>query len=130
MDENVINTQVKVVAWLWMANGLLSVCMAVSSLGFINLDVLDTGIDDPLFFSFGSLCFFLPGVIANILAGWGLLNYKNWARILVIILAVLNLLLFPIGTTIGIYALIIMFIKETEVLFRGETPAAEMGEGS
>jgi hypothetical protein len=123
-----MDKHVKVVAWLWILNGLLSICMAISSLVFFTTGLVDTGMEDSLLFSVGSVCFFLPGIIAYILAGWGLLNYKNWARILAIILAVLNLILFPIGTAIGIYTLIIMFNKETEALFRGETPAPDMGE--
>lgn len=42
-----------------------------------------------------------PGIIGGI----GLLKRKSWSRILVIILACLNLLSIPIGTVIGIYAL-------------------------
>jgi hypothetical protein len=41
----------------------------------------------------------------------------SWARILVIILAILNLILFPIGTVIGIYTLWAMFNDETKALF-------------
>ncbi len=43
----------------------------------------------------------LPGI----LAGWGLLNYKPWARILAIVLSALNLLSVPIGTALGVYGL-------------------------
>jgi len=76
------------------------------------------------------VCFFLPGIIAYVVAGYGLLNYKSWARILSIILAILNLILFPIGTALGIYTLIIMFNEETKALFRGEGTPAEMEEVS
>ena len=117
-----MNTHVKVVGWLWIFNGLLSILMAIIGLVIINLNVPDAG--DSLLASAGAVCFFVPGVIAYILAGYGLLNYKSWARILAIILAILNLILFPIGTAIGIYTLIIMFNKESVALFRrGVTPA-------
>src|SRR5687768_2222478 len=43
----------------------------------------------------------LPGLIA----GWGLLSYKNWARIVAIVLCALQLINFPFGTAIGIYGL-------------------------
>lgn len=55
----------------------------------------------------------LPGLIA----GWGLLSYKNWARIVAIVLCVLHLLNFPWGTAMGIYGLWVLFNKETERLF-------------
>lgn len=54
--------------------------------------------------------------IPNFLAGWGLLNRKPWARILSIILGILALPSFPIGTAIGVYALWVMFNDETKRL--------------
>ena len=55
----------------------------------------------------------LPGLIA----GWGLLKLKSWARILTIVLSVLNLLNFPLGTVLGIYGLWVLLNKDTERLF-------------
>lgn len=55
----------------------------------------------------------LPGIIA----GFGLLAYKSWARILAIVLSALQLLGFPFGTIIGIYALWVLLNKDTERLF-------------
>jgi hypothetical protein len=50
-------------------------------------------------------------------AGWGLLQFRNWARILGIILAAMALTSFPLGTAFGVYALIVLFKKDTEALF-------------
>jgi len=55
----------------------------------------------------------LPGLIT----GWGLLKLRSWARILGIVLAVISLLNFPIGTVVGIYGLWVLLTKETERLF-------------
>jgi hypothetical protein len=52
--------------------------------------------------------------IPSIIAGWGLSKRKSWARLLTIILAILSLPQFPIGTAIGVYALIVMFNDETK----------------
>ena len=52
-------------------------------------------------------------------AGWGLLKFRPWSRILGIILAVICLTQIPFGTLLGIYALIILFKKDTERLFSG-----------
>src|SRR5258708_11139179 len=41
----------------------------------------------------------LPGLIAGI----GLLRFRPWARILAIVMAVLNLIHIPFGTLLGIY---------------------------
>lgn len=123
-----MNTHIKVVGWLWIANGVLSICMATSGLALINTPGTIPDPQDALLVSVGGLCFFLPGIIAYVLAGYGLLNFKNWARILAIILAILNLILFPIGTVLGIYTLIIMFNEETKTIFRGEDTPAEVEE--
>jgi hypothetical protein len=55
----------------------------------------------------------LPGIVGGI----GLLYGKNWARILVIFLAVLDLINFPIGTAIGVYILWVLLHGETAALF-------------
>ncbi|HYC59716.1 MAG TPA: hypothetical protein VEK79_09135 [Thermoanaerobaculia bacterium] len=52
--------------------------------------------------------------IPSIIAGWGLSQKKSWARILTIILAILSLPQFPVGTAIGVYALVIMFNDESK----------------
>lgn len=54
-------------------------------------------------------------------AGWGLLKFRPWARILGIILAAVCLTQIPFGTMLGIYALVILFKKETEALFSGSS---------
>ncbi len=53
-----------------------------------------------------------------IIAGWGILNYREWARILGIVLAALNLLNVPIGTAIGAYSLWVLVENRTVELFR------------
>ncbi len=55
----------------------------------------------------------LPGVIA----GFGLLRLRPWARLLMIVLSALNLLSIPIGTALGIYGLWVLLQPETERLF-------------
>ncbi len=123
-----MNTHVKVVGWLWIANGALSILMAIIGLTVINWPRMIPEVNVSLLASFGVVCFFLPGIIAYVLAGYGLLNYKSWARILSIILAIFNLILFPIGTALGIYTLIIMFNDEAEALCSGEVTPVEMEE--
>ena len=55
----------------------------------------------------------IPGIIA----GFGLLKRKSWARILTIILACLDLIEIPIGTAIGIYSLWVLLNDEVTQLF-------------
>jgi TRAP-type uncharacterized transport system fused permease subunit len=57
--------------------------------------------------------------IPSIIAGWGLQRRKSWARILAIILAILSLPQFPVGTAIGVYALVILFNDESKRILAG-----------
>ena len=122
-----MKTHVKVLGWLWIANGVLTILMAIPGLIIANMNIPNA--QDSILVTVGSLlCCFVPGVIVDVVAGYGLLNYKSWARILAIILAILNLCLFPIGTALGIYTLVVMFNQETEALFKSESTPAEVEE--
>jgi hypothetical protein len=62
---------------------------------------------------------FLAAVAAGTAAaGVGLLQYRDWARTLTIIMAVLLLFHFPIGTGVAIYAFWVLFSKEGQDHFR------------
>jgi len=61
----------------------------------------------------------LPGLIAGI----GLLKFRSWARILAIVLSVINLIHIPFGTAVGIYGLWVLLNKQTEPLFTAPRPA-------
>jgi hypothetical protein len=51
------------------------------------------------------LVFFAALALPGMIAGYGLLKRKSWARILTIVLGVLNLFSFPVGTAVGVYTL-------------------------
>jgi hypothetical protein len=61
------------------------------------------------------LLFSLPGVVV----GAGLLGVKSWARALAIVLGIMNLMNFPIGTALGIYTLYVMLDADSIALFEG-----------
>ena len=56
--------------------------------------------------------------VPNIIAGVYLFKYRNWARILCIVLSILNLAGFPFGTALGVYGLIVLFNEKTVALFK------------
>ncbi|MDX1501304.1 MAG: hypothetical protein R3325_03000 [Thermoanaerobaculia bacterium] len=60
----------------------------------------------------------LPGLIGGI----GLLSRKGWARILVLIVSVIDLLNVPIGTAVGAYSIWVLVEENTVRLFRGQPP--------
>ncbi len=55
--------------------------------------------------------------LPEIIAGIGLLQKKEWARILTLAVAFFNLLSIPFGTALGIYSIIILLKDETIELF-------------
>ena len=61
----------------------------------------------------------VPGIIVGI----GLLKFRPWARILGIILSILMLVHFPLGTVVSIYGLWVLLTGETEKLFAAKNAA-------
>ena len=64
--------------------------------------------------------------IVYLITAKGIANKKNWAKILGIIMAVLSLFSFPIGTALGIWMLINFFSDEGKAWFEetvGQAPA-------
>lgn len=54
----------------------------------------------------------------GLIAGWGLLNWKDWARTLSLVLGAINLLNLPFGTAIGIYTLWVLLPENSEREYR------------
>ena len=119
-----MDSHVKVLGWLWIIIGALGLVGALCAFVGIAGGGLISGEQEAIIATsitatvIGSLVFLLS--IPNIIAGIGLLKFKAWARILAIILGILNLLAFPIGTALGIYTLWALLNKETPPLFEGE----------
>ena len=63
-------------------------------------------------------------------AGVGLLQYRDWARTLTIIMAVLMLFHFPIGTAIAIYAFWVLFSHEGQEYFKARSAGTMTASGS
>src|ERR1035441_1811350 len=80
----------------------------------------DARISVPILGGIGAFVFFvllalsLPGLIC----GSGLLQFRSWARILTIVLSVLDLIHVPFGTALGIYGLWVLLSQGSERLFR------------
>lgn len=117
---------VKILAWLFIAyGGLLLASLLVVSFGLgvggFFAGQADAAMGLPMaaaLVASAALIFGLPGMIA----GWGMLRYKRWARILAIILSILNLPSFPLGTALGVYGLWVLFDRRAVELFRNPPP--------
>jgi len=129
-----MDTHVRILGWLWIIIGLLgmlgALCLGatVAGSGFISEDETAILVTSIVAVVCGSM-FFLENIL-NIIAGVGLLKYKSWGRILAIILGIINLLGFPIGTALGIYTLWAMFNEETKQLFKRGFASSELVENN
>lgn len=61
---------------------------------------------------------FLAAGAVGIIAGWGLLERRSWARTLAIILGFVGLLEMPLGTALGIYTLWVLLPAQSEEEYR------------
>jgi hypothetical protein len=66
------------------------------------------------FLGCAALVLSLPGIIAGI----GVVQFREWARILMLVVSVLDLVNVPLGTALGIYGLWTCLHKDTIPLFR------------
>jgi hypothetical protein len=60
--------------------------------------------------------FLVAVALPSIVGGWGLLKYKSWSRILMIVISGLNLIHIPLGTALGIYGLWVLLNEQTRQL--------------
>ena len=57
-------------------------------------------------------------------AGWGLLQREDWARMFALVLGFIALLSVPIGTALGIYTLWVLLPSQSEGEYRALAAAA------
>ena len=122
-----MQTHVKVVGVLYIVLSALALLVAlgvgamfgIAGIAGAAADSEDAALALPIIGLTGGMitAFLVVMALPGLIAGFGLLAYKSWARILAIVLSALQLLGFPIGTIFGIYALWVLLNKDTERLF-------------
>jgi hypothetical protein len=129
---------VKILAILYIVFGALGVLLALLILmifggvagivGSVTQDQPDARIALPIIGAVGGFIAILLLILSapNVVAGVGMLKYQEWARILTIVLSILNLPFIPFGTILGVYGLWVLFNQQTIALFsRVRPPGAE-----
>lgn len=115
---------INIVAALRIAMSILGVIIGV--VGFFVLRIIGdiSGDHDAVFvlsvIANVALIFFVVLSIPGFIAGFGLLKHKEWARILTLILSVLDLFNFPIGTAVGVYSIWALSNVEVVSHFKGK----------
>lgn len=106
-------TGVTILAVLYIIGGLLMLSVPVLFTAIVPLEI-------GLFAEVGVICWAVFGILALVyfVVAYGLWVGQGWARIVAIILAVIGLLNFPIGTIISIVILIYLFKDEVKAYFK------------
>src|SRR5579859_4421396 len=109
VNESEMQQHVSILGWLFIVSNALF--LFIAGFVFVLLTGLGQSVSDPEARAILPLVGSSVGLLLALLslpglaAGYGLLTRKPWARVLGIVVAVLGLFNFPVGTAIGIYAL-------------------------
>jgi hypothetical protein len=129
-----IEQHIKLIAILNISLGSILVFVGVMAFAFFaGIGVVSGDLSAiPILGLVGSIGFvFMLGFgLPGILGGIGLLQRKEWARILVIAASCVGLFAFPIGTALSIYTFWVLFNDETIKLFESARSAQALGGNS
>lgn len=122
-----MQTHVKVLAVLFIVLSALGVLAAlglgaifsIAGMGAAAGDDADVALPILAISGTALTIFLLALSVPGLLAGFGLLKFRPWARILGIVLCALQLINIPFGTILGAYGLWVLLNKDTERLFSG-----------
>jgi hypothetical protein len=112
IDKRDLAMHISVLGWLYIVGNAFFLVLAafgfflLPTIGVISRDADATTVLSVLGTIFGLLMVLLA--VPGLLAGYGLLKHKSWARMWAMIIAVLGLANFPFGTVIGVYALFVL----------------------
>jgi hypothetical protein len=122
MDESTMKKHVTLVAALQIGFSSLSLLGSVILFfvfAFAGSFVEDVDVANTVLAFVGTI---LPAILmcvalAGLIGGIGLLSYQKWARVLVMVVAALGCLSFPLGTLKGVYSIWVLMQDETVKLF-------------
>jgi hypothetical protein len=128
LSEKELQMHVTVVGWLNIAAHsiflLVGLCAFVFLSGIGVFAAADSGDGTALWIlgltAIVSLLFFAVLALPGLLAGIGLLKRKKWGQILGIVVGILSLLNFPLGTALGAYGLFVLFQNSANDYFDGQ----------
>lgn len=122
MEESTMKKHVTLVAALqigFSSIGILGAIILFFVLNFAGSFVEDVEVAGVVLRILGT---FLPLTIScisilGLIGGIGLLNYRKWARILILVIAAMGCINFPLGTLKGIYSIWVLMQDEVISLF-------------
>jgi len=126
-----MQTHVKVLAVLFIALSAMGVLAALALIAVFGVSAgilgasgdADAAVALPIIGLTGTalVIFILVLSLPGLIAGWGLLKFRPWARIPAIVLCAIHLINIPFGTIMGVYGLWVLLNNETERMFGPST---------
>ncbi len=127
MNQRDLQQHITILGWLYIVGH--AVFLAIGAFVFLLLVGLApvTGEPEPTWIlgvvgTAIGLLFAALGV-PGLLAGYGLLTKKPWARVLAIVVGILSLVNFPVGSAIGLYTLWVLTQAGATDYFAAPMPA-------
>ena len=123
MDEKKAKSHVNLVAVLHICFGALSIFAAIITLILMKFATNFIPEEEVLAIDIlSSITFIIPAIIAffgviDLLAGASLYTYKQWSRVLVIVVSALSCMNIPIGTAKGVYSIWVLMQPDVQKLF-------------
>ncbi len=108
---------VKISAYIFFVQAALTLLASCLIIAFVGLQLADSGASEELIGMSFALCLVFIFTILYGVVGYGLLQVQSWARIGAIVLAILSLCSFPIGTILGGVVLYFMFQPDVQEAF-------------
>jgi predicted ferric reductase len=116
-----MDQHVRILAWLFVVYGAILLLIGAMIAFFVVGGGMISGDRTAMLATGGVgifiLCLLFLIAVPNLIAAWGLFRFQPWARILAIILGVLHLFSFPLGTALGVYTLWVLLSAPTQPLF-------------
>lgn len=122
-----METHIKILGILNIVWGIMGVIGILSVLGiFVGGGIIGgASSGEPGIFAIAGIFGMIIAVIVAIttipclIAGYGILKLSGWGKTLGIVISILNLIVLPFGTALGIYGLYVLFHEETKRIFAG-----------
>lgn len=114
--------QVDLVGWLWIIAGLINLfILFVAFLTIIGVSFIPELGETARFIlrilAWGSWILAALFSLSQIVVGVGILKRQEWARLLSLVLSILALFHFPLGTALGVFSLYVLTHREATSFF-------------
>jgi hypothetical protein len=126
-NENDLELHISILGWVHIISGAFFLIIALFSFVVLpTLGVISGDSDGVVVLGFiGTGLGLLMAVLGlpGVIAGYGLLRRKPWARMLALVLGLLNLVNFPFGTAIAVYTLLVLMQNSANGYFENHRTA-------